>query len=51
MPLGTQRGLDREGWSIERGYMGKNITTASIPYTDFELGPWFEVQIPRPRRL
>ena len=41
MPLEMIRQLNQEGWPVEPGDVGENITTQGIDYHQFELGKMY----------
>ena len=41
MPIEKIRELNSEGWPIEPGDLGENLTTSGIPYDSFEVGKIF----------
>jgi MOSC domain-containing protein YiiM len=43
MPVETLRTLNSEGWPIQEGDIGENITTEGIPYEEFHPGDRFRV--------
>jgi MOSC domain-containing protein YiiM len=43
MPLETLRELGREGWPVQPGDLGENITTVGLPYDAFVPGKRFRV--------
>ena len=43
MPLETLRELNAEGWPVQPGDMGENITSQGIPYNDFVIGGRYQV--------
>jgi MOSC domain-containing protein YiiM len=43
MPLETIRELNGEGWPIEPGDIGENVTTAGIPYHRFAPGRSYRI--------
>ena len=43
MPLETLRELNAEGWPVQPGDMGENITSQGIPYDDFVIGGRYQV--------
>ena len=43
LPLETLRDLNAEGWPVQPGDMGENITSEGIPYDDFAIGAQYQV--------
>lgn len=43
MPLEMLRELNAEGWPVQPGDMGENITSQGIPYDDFTIGARYQV--------
>lgn len=43
MPIEMIRTLNAEGWPIQEGDIGENVTTEGIPYTEFRPGDRFRV--------
>jgi MOSC domain-containing protein YiiM len=43
MPIEMLRVLNAEGWPIQEGDIGENITTEGIPYREFDPGAQFQV--------
>jgi MOSC domain-containing protein YiiM len=43
MPIEMLRTLDREGWPVQPGDLGENLTTVGIPYEAFAPGRRFRV--------
>jgi MOSC domain-containing protein YiiM len=43
LPLETIRELNAEGWAVQVGDLGENITTAGIPYRSFAPGKTYAV--------
>ena len=43
LPLETIQQLNAEGWPVNPGDMGENITTEGIPYDDFVVGDQYRI--------
>ena len=43
MPIEMLRELNAEGWPVQPGDMGENITSQGIPYNDFTIGARYQV--------
>ena len=43
MPVEMIRALRAEGWPVQEGDFGENVTTEGIPYSDFRPGDRFQV--------
>ena len=43
MPIEMLRELNGEGWPVQPGDMGENITSEGIPYDDFVIGARYQV--------
>ena len=43
MPIEMLRELNAEGWPVQPGDMGENITSEGIPYDDFVIGARYQV--------
>ena len=43
MPIEMLRELNAEGWPVQPGDMGENITSEGIPYNDFRIGEQYQV--------
>ena len=43
MPIETLRELNAEGWPVQPGDMGENITSEGIPYDDFVIGRRYQL--------
>lgn len=38
LPIETVRDLQRDGWPVEPGHLGENVTTEGVPYNDLNPG-------------
>lgn len=43
LPLETIAQLEGEGWPVDTGHLGENITTKGIPYEHFALGQRYRI--------
>lgn len=43
MPVEMLRQLNDEGWPVQPGDMGENVTSQGIPYDDFTIGARYQV--------
>ena len=43
LPVETIQSLEDEGWPVEPGHLGENLTTRGIPYADFCAGRKFRI--------
>ncbi|MGH9340262.1 MAG: MOSC domain-containing protein [Acidobacteriota bacterium] len=43
MPLEMIRELNRQGWPIQPGDLGENVTTSGIDYADFKIGHRYQL--------
>lgn len=43
LPMETIRDLNAEGWPVQPGDLGENLTTTGVPYETFEPGKTFSV--------